>query len=89
MFLIVAHIGDFTPEGQRPMSELDDDLKTALLRNVTVSIVTGGAAIGLKRKASYVAAQEGRLPTIQVGRRKRRVPTAPLCELLGLKQTAT
>jgi hypothetical protein len=72
-----------------PPVALDADLKAELLRNVTVSVVTAGRAFGLKRNASYQAAQDGRLPTVQVGKRKKAVPTAPLCKLLGFEKDAT
>ena len=73
---------------QKPAA-LDEDLKAALLHNVSVSVVTAGRAFGLRRNAAYQAAQDGRLPAVsEIGKRKKAVPTAPLCELLGLKQDA-
>lgn len=44
----------------------------------------GRLAYGLGRTSSYEAADSGLLPTIQVGKRRRVVPTAELYRLLGL-----
>lgn len=49
----------------------------------TVTITRAGAFIGLSPATSYRAANDGSLPTIQVGKH-RRVPTPLLLQLLGL-----
>ena len=48
----------------------------------TLSIPEAGRLLGYGRDTSYAAAKDGRLPTILIGRKKRRVPTHRLLQLL-------
>jgi excisionase family DNA binding protein len=52
---------------------------------VTLSITEAGRLLGYGRDTAYDAARRGVLPTVLVGRRKRRVPTHRLLELLDGK----
>jgi hypothetical protein len=57
-----------------------------LLSNPTASIPdVGRICFGLSRNGSYTAAADGAFPTIKVGKKTMRVPTAPLRKLLGLE----
>jgi hypothetical protein len=47
-----------------------------------VSVMVGGALLGLSRQAAYDAATRGELPTLRIGR-KLVVPVVPLRRLLG------
>jgi hypothetical protein len=49
---------------------------------LTVSIEEAGRMLGYSRDTAYSAARTGKLPTILIGKRKRRVPTHRLLELL-------
>lgn len=51
--------------------------------NPTVSILTGGIALGIGQTLAYKAAADGTLPTIQVGKR-RKVLSSKLLDILGL-----
>lgn len=57
-------------------------------RYPTVSIPTGGIAMGMGQTLAYKAAAEGTLPTIQVGKR-RKVLSSKLCAMLGLSTETT
>lgn len=50
---------------------------------------TAARALGLSKSAAYAAAKAGRIPTIRLGERRVRVPTAALRSLLGLDQRPT
>lgn len=54
------------------------------LERPTLDIPEAGAYLGLNRVASYRAAKDGRLPTVQISERRWKVPTAALRVLLGL-----
>ena len=54
------------------------------LEKPTMSVVEAGALLGLGRASAYEAARSGRIPTIDLGGRRRRVPTAAMYELLHL-----
>jgi excisionase family DNA binding protein len=53
----------------------------------TMSVVEAGALLGLGRASAYEAARTGRIPTIDLGGHRRRVPTAAMYELLHLTVT--
>jgi excisionase family DNA binding protein len=53
-------------------------------KHPTLSIEQAAEAAGISRGAAYVAARTGEMPTLRFGRRLR-VPTAKLCEMLGLR----
>ena len=64
---------------------LNDSSEIRGLRNVlpaTLSIEEAGRLLGYSRDTAYEAARSGTLPTIRIGKRKRRVPTHWLLELL-------
>lgn len=48
----------------------------------TLSIPDAGKLLGLDRSSAYRAANAGYIPTIQLGQRRRCVPTAALLEML-------
>ena len=50
----------------------------------TLDIPEAGVFLGLSRVQAYRAAKEGHLPTVQVGDRRFKVPTAALRAMLGL-----
>ena len=54
-----------------------------LRSRTTVSIAEAGAWLGMSTAAAYRAAQDGTLPVLRVGKR-RRVPTPRLLALVGL-----
>lgn len=54
------------------------------LERPTLDIPEAGAYLGLNRVASYRAARDGHLPTVQISERRWKVPTAALRVLLGL-----
>ena len=49
-----------------------------------LDIPEAGAYLGLSRIASYRAAKDGHLPTVQISERRWKVPTAALRTMLGL-----
>jgi excisionase family DNA binding protein len=49
----------------------------------TMSIPEAAHWLGVGRDAAYVAAKNGTLPTIRIGRQLLRVPTATLARMLG------
>ena len=49
----------------------------------TISVEQAGELLGISRRSAYRAAAAGELPVFKVGRRLL-VPTARLCDLLGL-----
>jgi excisionase family DNA binding protein len=55
---------------------------------LTLSIEEAGAALGISRSQAYRLVHEGRLPTIKVGVRLRRVPRHALLRLLQDVATA-
>jgi hypothetical protein len=63
---------------------MNEELKN-LLSQPTASIPdVGRICFGLSRNGSYTAAAEGSFPTIKVGKKNLRVPTAPLRQMLGI-----
>jgi hypothetical protein len=54
------------------------------LEQPTLDIPVAGAYLGLNRIASYRAAKDGHLPTVQISERRYKVPTAALRRMLGL-----
>jgi hypothetical protein len=64
---------------------MNEELK-ALLSQPTASIPdVGRICFGLSRNGSYAAAADGGFPTIKVGKKTQRVPTAALRKMLGLE----
>lgn len=57
-----------------------DDLRR---EGVTVSVERAGTYCGVSRSLAYQMARDGSLPTIKLGSRRVRVPTAALLKLLG------
>jgi hypothetical protein len=53
----------------------------------TMSVTEAGRWIGIGPYAAYQAARNGSLPTIKVGKRLLRVPTAALAAMLGLDRS--
>jgi hypothetical protein len=65
-----------------------DEIKRALNERLVVPLwPTAGQALDLRRGATYRAAAEGSIPTIDVGRLKR-VSTSWLRQKLGLDEPA-
>ncbi|GGK44817.1 helix-turn-helix domain-containing protein [Nocardia camponoti] len=54
----------------------------SLRQHPTVSIEDAGKLLGISRSYAYAMARSGHLPTIALGVRRRRVPTAALLRLL-------
>jgi excisionase family DNA binding protein len=54
-----------------------------LLARPTISVEEAGGILELSRNSAYRAARSGELPAIKIGRIVR-IPTAKLCEMLGL-----
>jgi hypothetical protein len=66
-----------------------NDIERALRENLVVSLwPTDGKALGLKRGATYGAAERGDIPTTDVGHLKR-VPSSWLRRKLGLDEAAS
>ena len=57
-----------------------DDLRA---EGVTVSIERAGLYLGVSRAYAYQMGREGLLPTIKLGSKRVRVPTAALIKLLS------
>lgn len=49
----------------------------------TISVEQAARCLGVSRAYGYSMAREGRLPTIQLGTRRVRVPTLALLKMLG------
>ncbi|ULE33349.1 helix-turn-helix domain-containing protein [Mycobacterium sp. IDR2000157661] len=49
----------------------------------TISIEQAARCLGVSRAYGYTMAREGRLPTIQLGTRRVRVPALALLKMLG------
>jgi excisionase family DNA binding protein len=49
----------------------------------TLSIEEAARLLGFGRDTAYAAARSGALPTILIGKRKRRVPTSCVLQLLS------
>jgi hypothetical protein len=62
---------------------MDDWLKDVLSRP-TASIQEASRACGYGKNAGYDAVENGTMPTIDLGTRKKRVPTSWLRQKLGL-----
>jgi hypothetical protein len=58
------------------------DIPADWRERTVLSVMVGGALLGLSRQASYDAAHRGDLPTLRIGR-KLVVPVVPLRRLLG------
>ena len=58
-----------------------------LLARPTISVEQAGNILDLSRNSAYRAVRSGELPSIKIGRIVR-VPTAKLCEMLGLPMVA-
>lgn len=56
-----------------------DDLRSG---PPTISVERAGQYLGVSRAYAYAMAREGRLPTIKLGTRRVRVPTAALLRML-------
>ena len=66
-----------------------NDIERALRENLVVPLwPTAGKALGLKRGATYGAAERGDIPTTDVGHLKR-VPSRWLRRKLGLDEVAS
>jgi excisionase family DNA binding protein len=59
-----------------------DDLRR---EGVTISVERAGTYCGVSRSLAYQMARDGSLPTIKLGARRVRVPTAALLRLLGVE----
>lgn len=61
---------------------------TVLLPNATerptLSVEEAGEVLGISRDLAYKAAARGDIPTIRVGPKRLRVPTARLLAMLGV-----
>jgi excisionase family DNA binding protein len=57
-----------------------DDLRD---EGATVSVERSSRYLGVSRAFAYQMAREGQLPTIKLGARRVRVPTAALLKMLG------
>lgn len=55
---------------------------------LTVSVEIAGALLGIGRQSAYAAMWRDKLPTINLGGRRRYVPVARLAEMLGQPITA-
>jgi hypothetical protein len=65
----------------------DEEIKRAILVKLTVPLWPhAGRALNLQRGATYAAAEVGRIPTLNVSRKKD-VSTEWLRNKLGLKQS--
>jgi hypothetical protein len=60
------------------------DIET-IRQNPTVSIELAGRALGISRSYAYAMAHTGDLPTIALGARRKRVPTAALLRMLQVE----
>jgi len=62
-----------------------EELRKLCDENVTLRLwPETGQALRLKRNQTYEAGRSGKIPTIQVGKKMRRVPTAWLRKVTGL-----
>lgn len=59
-----------------------------LRRQPTVSIDRAAQFLGVSRSHAYDMAKSGRLPTIELGVRRKRVPSAAVLRMLGLGDAA-
>lgn len=55
-------------------------------QKATVSIEDAGKLLGVSRSYAYEMARSGHLPTITLGVRRRRVPTAALLRMLQVTE---
>ncbi|MFD6221252.1 helix-turn-helix domain-containing protein [Nocardia asteroides] len=58
----------------------------SVCQNATVSIEDAGKLLGVSRSYAYEMARTGHLPTIVLGVRRRRVPTAALLRMLQVAE---
>jgi hypothetical protein len=58
-----------------------------ILAKPTCDVHEAGKALGLERHRAYAAVWSGHIPTIAVGARRKKVPTAWLRRTLGLDET--
>ncbi|MFC9894221.1 helix-turn-helix domain-containing protein [Nocardia sp. NPDC127579] len=64
----------------------DSQSDLALVRShATVSVETAGRLLGISRAHAYELARSGALPTVPLGERRKRVPSAALRRMLGLE----
>lgn len=79
------------PSGAPPQMVQEERNVTAaeaieqLLAEPTVDITVAGAAYGVKSSRAYELADEGIIPTIKRGERRRVVPSAAMLRILGIK----
>ena len=63
---------------------MENDVREALVRQLTVTVEVAGKAFGLSRNPAYAACKSGQIPCLRIGR-KIVVPTAPLRRMLGIE----
>jgi hypothetical protein len=64
---------------------MDAKIRKAIMQDLTVPLwPTAGRALGLGRSATYKAAKEKKIPTLDMGH-KMPVPTAVLRKMLGIE----
>ena len=64
---------------------MDAKIRKAIMQELTVPLwPTAGRALGLGRSATYKAAEQKKIPTVDVGHKKP-VPTALLRKMLGIE----
>lgn len=51
----------------------------------TLTVPEAGSLLGLNRQQSYLAAQSGHLPTVQISERRKVVPIAALKRMLAME----
>jgi hypothetical protein len=66
---------------------MDDEIKTKIASQLTVSVGVAAQAFGIGRNAGYEAVKAGQIPSIRIGGRIC-VPTAPLRKMLGIETAA-
>lgn len=72
-------IGMSQKNNDQELSDLD-----VLRRDATVSIECAGRLLGISRGHAYELARSGGLPTLTLGERRMRVPSAALLRMLAL-----
>ncbi|MBR1190080.1 helix-turn-helix domain-containing protein [Bradyrhizobium sp. AUGA SZCCT0160] len=66
---------------------MDENVRAALMSNLTVSVEIAGKAFGIGRNAAYDACKSGDIPSVRIGGRIT-CPTAPLRKMLGIEDKA-
>lgn len=70
------------------MTDNTDTLDVAeLRRQPTISVDRAAQFLGISRSHAYDLAKSGRLPTITLGVRRKRVPSAAVLRMLGVDDT--